>query len=185
MTLREDGTLDPREQELLHFWREFCQDRYAASFMSPTVELADEFAGWLSKRWSMEEIERQARDDAASWWQKRDLGLFSWERDLLDLWTRYSSDHGSTDFVLPGVNAAHHFADWLADGEPASHVRVEELDLSVRAFNLLRSRDVRFVDQIDLERLDDPLGRKVKAEIAEKLRRWRGDEGPAGGPASR
>ncbi len=183
MTLREDGTLDPREQELLHFWGEFCQDRWAASFMSPTVELADEFAVWLSKHWSTEEIERQARGDAASWWQKRDLGLFSLERDLLDLWTRYSSELGSTDFVRPGVNGAHRFADWLADREPESRVRVEELDLSVRAINSLRSRDVRFVDQIDLDRLDDALGRTVKAEITEKLRRRRGDDGAAGVPA--
>jgi|SRR5216684_2112787 len=183
MTLRLDGTLDPREQELLHFWCEFCQDRHAASFMSPTVGLADEFASWLSKQWSTEQIERQARADAASWWQRRDLGLFSWDSDLLDLWTQYSREHGSTDFVQPDVNAAHRFADWLANREPESRVRVEELDLSVRAFNLLRSRDVRFVDQIDLERLGDPLARKVKVEIAEKLGRLRGDDGTAGVPA--
>jgi hypothetical protein len=59
------------------------------------------------------------------------------------------------------------------------------MDLSVRAFNRLRSHDMRFVDQIDLDALDEPNGRKVRDEIAEKLRRWRGDDGAAGAPVPR
>src|SRR5260370_15269954 len=113
------------------------------------------------------------RENAAVFWTRRDLGLFSWERDLLASWAQYSIEYRSTDFARPAFNAANGFAGWLADRGPESRARVEELDLSVRAFNLLRSRDVRFVDQIDLDRLDDPLGGKVKAEIADKLRRWR------------
>ncbi len=85
--------------------------------------------------------------------------------------------------MRPGPNASYEFGTWLANREPESHTRIEELDLSVGAFNLLRARDVRFVDQIDLGRLDDHLGRNVKAEIADKLRRWRGDDGAAGVPA--
>jgi len=69
------------------------------------------------------------------------------------------------------------------DRESESRVRLEELDLSVRALNSLRSQAVLFVDQIDLDRLERALAPKVKAEIAEKLRRWRGDEGTAGVPA--
>jgi hypothetical protein len=57
-----------------------------------------------------------------------------------------------------GPNAAHGFADWLSNREPKCRARVEELDLSMRAFNLLRSRDVPFIDQVDLDRLGDPLG---------------------------
>ena len=182
MTLRDDGTLDPRELELLLLWGTFCQSGYAAGFMDPTVGLADEFSRWLAKQWSSQKAEQKMRDEATLWWQKRDLGLFSWERQLLDFWERFSNEGGSMDFVRVSPTAAYEFATWLSKQEPASRTRLEELDLSVRAFNLLRSRDVRFVDQIDLDRLDDTLGRKVKAEIAEKLRLWRGDDGAAGTP---
>ena len=41
MTLHDDGTLDPRELELLFLWGTFCQSWYAASFMDPTVGMAD------------------------------------------------------------------------------------------------------------------------------------------------
>lgn len=181
----DDGTLENRQHELLYLWSEFCQDRHAASFTSPTVELADEFSGWLSKHWSTEETERQIRENATTWWQKRDLGLFSWEGDLLESWTRFSDADRSTHFVRVNPNTSYEFATWLANREPASRARVEELDLSVRAFNLLRSRGVRFVDQIDVHALDDPNGRRVRAEIAEKLRRWRGDSGEAGAPVRR
>jgi hypothetical protein len=182
MTLREDGTLDPREQELLHFWGQFCQDWWAASFMSPTVELVDEFVRWLAAQWATEKAQHRMRHAASTWWQTRDLGLFSWERDLLESWARFSLEVHSTDFVPAGPNASYEFATWLASHEPQSRTRLEELDLSIRAFNLLRARDVRFVDQIDLDRLDDPLGAKVKPEIAAKLRRWRDDGGAAGVP---
>ncbi len=145
MTLREDGTLDQGEQELLNFWGEFCQDRHAASFMSPTMELVDEFARWLGKQWGTEEAQHQMQQAARVWWQRRDLGLFSWERDLLESWARFSFELRSTDFVRPGPNASYEFGTWLANREPESHTRIEELDLSVGAFNLLRARDVRFV----------------------------------------
>jgi len=35
MTLRDGGTLDVREQELLYLWTTFCQDRHAATFIPP------------------------------------------------------------------------------------------------------------------------------------------------------
>lgn len=74
---------------------------------------------------------------------------------------------------------------------------VEDLDLSARACNTLKARGIDFIDQIDLDllkaayeppgriadfqdiELDDPLRRNVRAEIAEKLRKWRGDSGEA------
>lgn len=80
---------------------------------------------------------------------------------------------------------------------------MEELDLSARAYNMLKSRDIDFVDQIDLDalraayepvdgragfqdiELDDPLRQKVRAEIGDKLRKWRGDSNGAGSPISR
>lgn len=182
MTLRDDGTLDPRELELLFLWGTFCQSEWAASFMNPTVGLADEFSRWLAKQSSSHEAEQKMRDEATLWWQKRDLGLFSDERQLLDLWERFSNEGGSMDFERVSPTAGYAFATWLSDQEPASRTRLEELDLSVRAFNLLRSRDVRFVDQIDVRALDDPIGRRVRAEIVERLRRWRGDSGEAGAP---
>jgi len=183
MTLHDDGTLDPRELELLFLWGTFCQSWYAASFMDPTVGMADEFSRWLAKQWSSQEAEQKMRGEATVSWQKRDLGLLSWERELLDFWERFSNEGSSLDFVRVSPTAGYEFATWLSNQEPASRTRLEELDLSVRAFNLLRSRDIRFVDQIDLDRLDDHLGKKVKAEIAEKLRKWRGDDGAAGMPA--
>jgi hypothetical protein len=183
MTLRDDGTLDVREQELLDLWSTFCQDRYAATFIPPGVESADEFSNWLSRFWKGEETIRETRAKASAIWSRRDLGLYSWERELLQLWGQYAAQDGATDFVRVGLNAAHRFADWLANREPESRAHVEELDLSVRAFNLLRSRDMRFIDQVDLDRLGDPVGEKVKAEIAEKLGRWRGDDGTAGVPS--
>lgn len=184
MTLRDDGTLEVREQELIYAWREFCQSWQAATFIAPSVELADEFARWLATRWgSPSDMENQIRDNAAAWWRRREFGLFSWERGLLDSWMRFSNDDRATDFAVVGPNSAHAFGTWLANREPPSRTRVEDLDLSLRAYNILRSRDMRFVDQIDLNRLDDPLGQKVRTEIADKLRRWRGDDGPAGVPA--
>jgi hypothetical protein len=45
---------------------------------------------------------------------------------------------------------------------------------------VLEHADLR--DLIDVDALDDPNGRRVRAEIAEKLRRWRGDAGEAGAP---
>jgi hypothetical protein len=77
---------------------------------------------------------------------------------------------------------------------------VEDLDLSARAYNTLKTRGVDFIDQIDLDalkaayeppggvaglqdiELDDPLRRKVRTEIAEKLRKWRDDSGEAPSP---
>jgi hypothetical protein len=179
MTLHDNGTLEDRAQELLYFWHEFCLDRYAPSVMSPTVELVDEFTGWIGNQWATQEMERENRELVTIWWQKRDLGLFSWERELLDAWAQFSNEDRSMDFVRVNPSTGYEFATWLANQEPASRTRVEDLDLSVRAFNLLRSLDVRFVDQIDLDTLDDPKGRRVRAEIAEKLRRWRGDDGAA------
>jgi hypothetical protein len=72
-------------------------------------------------------------------------------------------------------------------------IEIEELDLSMRAYNALRSRDVRFIDQIQplLDEIDHPLARRnvnllrVRDEIAEKLSRWRGDDGEAGAPVRR
>jgi hypothetical protein len=145
----------------------------------------DEFSRWLATQWAAEEAQHGMQDAASIWWQTRDLGLFSWERDLLESWARFSLEVHATDFVPAGPNASYEFATWLANREPESRTRIEELDLSVRAFNLLRAQAVRFVDQIDVDRLDDPLGGKLKSEIAEKLRRWRGGDGPAGVPARR
>jgi hypothetical protein len=185
MTPRDDGTLEGREHELLYLWREFCQERYAASFVTPTVELVDEFSRWIGKYWATKEMEREMREKVTIWWQKRDLGLTSGERALLDSWTQFSNEDRSMDFARVNPNSGYEFATWLANREPASRTRVEQLDLSVRAFNILRSRDVRFIDQIDVHALDDPNGRRVRAEIAEKLRRWRGDSGEAGAPVRR
>ena len=183
MTLHDDGTLDDREQVLLYLWGRFCQEWHAASFLSTGVGLADEFSRWLAKHWASEDWELQIRRDVSISTQNRDRGLFSWERELLESWAQFSIEDWSLDFATPGPNTASGFATWLANREPETRTRVEQLDLSVRAFNLLRSRDMRFVDQIDLARLDDPPGRKVKGEIADKLRRWRGDDGAAGVPA--
>ena len=185
MTRRDDSTLEGREHELLYLWREFCQDRYAVSSMAPTVELADEFSSWIGNQGATEETERELREKVTTWWQNRDLGLISGERDLLDSWTQFSNEGRSTDFARVNPHSSYEFATWLADRSPASRTRVEELDLSVRAFNLLRSRGARFVDQIDLDALDDPSGRRVRTEIAEKMRRWRGDSGEAGAPVRR
>lgn len=82
-------------------------------------------------------------------------------------------------------------------------IPVEELDLSIRAFHILKVQNMGFIDQIDLDalsvayqpaiggaevddvELDDPQGRKVRLEIAEKVRRWRGDSGESLSPSRR
>jgi hypothetical protein len=181
MSPRADGTLEDPDWELLYLWSTFCHDWSAASFMSPTAELADGFANWLIKN----PVTDETRKSSAAWRTKQDLGLFSFERDLLDSWTWFSTAEGSENLIDVSPNAVQRFADWLANQEPESRIRVEEMDLSMRAFNLLRSRDVRFIDQIDLDLLDDLHGRRVRAEIAEKLRRWRGDSGDTGAPVLR
>jgi hypothetical protein len=82
-------------------------------------------------------------------------------------------------------------------------IPVEELDLSIRAFHILKVQNMDFIDQIDLDalsvayqpaiggaevddvELDDPQGRKARLEIAEKVRRWRGDSGESLSPSRR
>jgi len=67
------------------------------------------------------------------------------------------------------------------DGE----VPVEELDLSIRAYHVLKVLDMNFIDQINLDALDHAWGREVRPEIAERLRRWRDDTGEAPSPSRR
>ena len=70
---------------------------------------------------------------------------------------------------------------------------VEELDLSVRAYNVLKADDIDFIEDVQayLDRARHPLSRqnpnlrRVEAEITDRLRRWRGDSGEAGVPALR
>jgi hypothetical protein len=64
-----------------------------------------------------------------------------------------------------------------------SRVPVEELDLSIRAYHVLKVVEMDFVDQIDLDALHPPSGSQVRPEIADKLRRWRDDMGGAPTPA--
>jgi len=69
-------------------------------------------------------------------------------------------------------------------------IPIEELDLSVRAYNVLKSCDVDFVDEVRplLDSMDHPLARKnpnlvtARSEIIEKLRGWDNDHG-AGVPS--
>jgi broad specificity phosphatase PhoE len=63
-----------------------------------------------------------------------------------------------------------------------SRVPVEELDLSIRAFHVLKVLKMDFIEEIDLGALDHRWGREVRPEIAEKLRRWRDDLGEAPSP---
>jgi hypothetical protein len=176
-----DDSPEDRPMEMLFLWATFCQDVHEASVMPPSVELADRFADWVVRH----QVTDETRGRAATWWSELPAGSFRPELEIVGSWMAYSSQGGSPVFVRVSPTSARGFANWLADQEPASRTRVEELDLSVRAFNVLRSRDVRFVDQIDVRALDDPIGRRVRAEIVERLRRWRGDSGEAGAPVPR
>ena len=70
---------------------------------------------------------------------------------------------------------------------------IKELDLSVRAYNVLKANSVNFIEDIQayLDHAGHPLSpvnpnlRRVEAEITDRLRRWRGDSGDAGVPARR
>ena len=64
-------------------------------------------------------------------------------------------------------------------------VRVEELDLSIRAHHVLKVLKMDFIEQINLDALDHAWGREVRPEIAESLRRWRDDTGEAPSPSRR
>jgi DNA-directed RNA polymerase alpha subunit len=65
---------------------------------------------------------------------------------------------------------------------------IEELDLSVRAYNTLKSLDVDFIEDIQelLDRAKHPLARRnpnlarTLAEITARLRDWGDDSGQAG-----
>ncbi len=65
---------------------------------------------------------------------------------------------------------------------------IEELDLSIGAYNALKALDVDFVDEIEavLESEANPRYRNLttmrRREIEERLRGFRGDSGPAGLP---
>jgi hypothetical protein len=63
-----------------------------------------------------------------------------------------------------------------------SRVPVEELDLSIRAYHVLKVLKMDFIEEIDLDALDHQWGREVRPEIAERLRRWRDDTGEAPSP---
>ena len=64
-------------------------------------------------------------------------------------------------------------------------VPVEQLELSIRAYNVLKTLNMDFTDQIDLDALHHPGGPEVRPEIAERLRRWRGDSGEEPIPSRR
>lgn len=72
----------------------------------------------------------------------------------------------------------------------AARAPIEELDLSVRAYNILKANDVNFVDEIRpyLDAADHPLARanpnlaRVRGEIEDRLRQWPDDLGGAGSP---
>jgi len=78
----------------------------------------------------------------------------------------------------------------MADLGGEMRIPIEELDLSVRAYNTLKSCDVDFVDEIRplLDLMDHALARKnlnllrARSEIFERLRGWDDDHG-AGVPA--
>jgi len=78
----------------------------------------------------------------------------------------------------------------VADLGNEMRIPIEELDLSIRAYNVLKSCDVHFVDEIRplIDSVDHPLARKnpnllrVRGEILERLRGWDGDHG-AGVPS--
>jgi DNA-directed RNA polymerase alpha subunit len=69
-------------------------------------------------------------------------------------------------------------------------IPIEELDLSIRAYNALKSCDVDFVDEVRplLDSMGHPLTRtnpnllRARSEIIEKLRGWDNDHG-AGVPS--
>jgi len=64
-------------------------------------------------------------------------------------------------------------------------VPVEELDLSIRAYHVLKVLKMDYIEQINLDALDHAWGPKVRREIAETLRRWRDDTGGAPSPTRR
>ena len=64
-------------------------------------------------------------------------------------------------------------------------VPVEELELSIRAYHVLKTLNMDFTDQIDLDALHHAWGREVRPEIAERLRRWQGDSGEEPIPSRR
>ena len=89
---------------------------------------------------------------------------------------------------------------WLGNGRVstyawtvASRIPVEELDLSIRAYNVLKANDVNFVDEIRpyLDASVHPLAptnpnlERVRGEIEDRLRRWNDDSGEAGAPVPR
>lgn len=64
-------------------------------------------------------------------------------------------------------------------------VPVEKLDLSIRAYHVLKVLNMDFIEQINLDALDHAWGPEVRPEIAEELRRWRGDTGETPSPNRR
>jgi GGDEF domain-containing protein len=64
-------------------------------------------------------------------------------------------------------------------------VAVEELNLSIRAYHVLKTLDMDFIDQINLDALNHPWGREVRPEIAARLRRWPGGPGDESAPSRR
>ena len=64
-------------------------------------------------------------------------------------------------------------------------VAVEQLEVSMRAYHVLKTLNMDFTDQIDLNALHHAWGPEVRPEIAESLRRWRDDSGEEPTPSRR
>jgi hypothetical protein len=57
--------------------------------------------------------------------------------------------------------------------------------LSIRAYHVLKTLKMDFIDQVNLDALRHAWGPEVRPEIEESLRRWRGDSGEEPTPSRR
>jgi hypothetical protein len=105
-----DGTFEDYDWELVFLWSEFSCAKWAAGSVGLTAETAREFAGWFASEPPTEGWQERAAD----WWKQRDLGPFTWERELVARWMEFSDGEFHAGFVGLSPHTASEFADWLA-----------------------------------------------------------------------
>jgi len=166
--------LERREWELLYLWSRHC----FPTFWLQTPQAVRRFAGWLE----LNPLSDEARLEAASWWAVHESGPTEWELDLLAPWRQFSREEYSLRAARIDPHTARRFADWLR--RRGGRTPIAALDLPVLAFHILRVNNVRFIEQLDDETLNRPVFARIRNDVVERLRSWRGESGDAGAPAA-
>ena len=78
-------------------------------------------------------------------------------------WRQFSSEEYSLRVARIEPHTACRFGDWPA--RRGGRTPIAALDLPVLAFHILRVNDVRFIEQLDDEKLNRPVFARIKTTL--------------------